>query len=94
MKAIAAAIIGGTMLTGGVGNLIGSPIGALTLLTINELIRAEGVNSNFQAIVSGLLLCVFIVLQSIVVSLRSRKGFKLAVPAWLALGRKAGPAQG
>src|SRR5690606_7353829 len=43
MKAIASSIIGGTMLTGGVGNILGSPIGALTLLTINELIRAGGV---------------------------------------------------
>jgi simple sugar transport system permease protein len=83
MKAIAGSIIGGTMLSGGVGNLIGSPIGALTLLTINELIRAAGVNSNFQAIVSGLLLCVFIVLQNLVLSLRGRKRFRIALPAWL-----------
>jgi simple sugar transport system permease protein len=83
MKAIAGSIIGGTMLTGGVGNLIGSPIGALTLLTINELIRAAGVNSNFQAIASGLLLCIFIVLQSGVMWLRGSGGFKLALPDWL-----------
>ena len=94
MKAIASAIIGGTMLTGGVGNLFGSPIGALTLLTINELIRAEGVNSNFQAIVSGLLLCLFIVLQSVVVSIRAKKGFKLALPPWLLPGKKAVEKQG
>lgn len=87
MKAIASAIIGGTMLTGGVGNLFGSPIGALTLLTINELIRAEGVNSNFQAIVSGLLLCLFIVLQSVVVALRGKKKFNLSLPPWM---RKTG----
>jgi simple sugar transport system permease protein len=83
MKAIAGSIIGGTMLSGGVGNLIGSPIGALTLLTINELIRAAGVNSNFQAIASGALLCIFIVLQSIVLWLRGTGGFKLVLPAWL-----------
>jgi len=94
MKAIASAIIGGTMLTGGVGNLFGSPIGALTLLTINELIRAEGVNSNFQAIVSGLLLCLFIVLQSIVVSIRGKKKFKLALPAWLLPRKKVAEKQG
>jgi galactofuranose transport system permease protein len=94
MKAIASAIIGGTMLTGGVGNLLGSPIGALTLLTINELIRAAGVNSNFQAIVSGLLLCLFIVLQSVVVSLRGRKNFKLALPFWLLSGKKTDAKQG
>jgi simple sugar transport system permease protein len=88
MKAIAGSIIGGTMLTGGVGNLIGSPIGALTLLTINELIRAAGVNSNFQAIASGLLLCIFIVLQSGVMWLRGSGGFKLALPDWLLPGKK------
>ncbi|MBP7095432.1 MAG: sugar ABC transporter permease YjfF [Spirochaetia bacterium] len=70
MKAIAGSIIGGTMLTGGTGNMIGSPVGALTLLIINELIRAAGVNSNFQAIAGGLLLCAFIVLQSVVLWLR------------------------
>ena len=40
MKAIASAIIGGTLLNGGVGNLLGAPIGTLILLVINELIRA------------------------------------------------------
>lgn len=89
MKAIAGSIIGGTMLSGGVGNLIGSPVGALTLLTINELIRAAGVNSNFQSIASGALLCVFIVLQSAVLWLRGTGGFKLALPGWLSPSLKA-----
>ena len=88
MKAIAASIIGGTMLNGGVGNLLGSPVGALTLLTINELIRAAGVSSNLQAIIAGLLLYLFIVLQSAVVSLRGGGKFKLALPAWLVPARK------
>jgi simple sugar transport system permease protein len=70
MKAIAASIIGGTMLTGGVGNMIGSPIGALSLLVINEIIRSAGIDSNYQAIISGLLLGVFILLQSAVVRIR------------------------
>ena len=86
MKAIAGSIIGGTMLSGGVGNLIGSPIGALTLLTINELIRAAGVNSNFQAIASGLMLCIFIVLQNVVLWLRGKDRFRIAPPAWLLPG--------
>ena len=83
MKAIAASIIGGTMLTGGVGNILGSPVGALTFLTINELIRAAGVHSNYQAIVSGFLLYVFIVLQSVIVWVRTRGQFKLVLPSWL-----------
>ncbi len=83
MKAIASAIIGGTLLNGGVGNLLGAPIGTLTLLVINELIRAAGVQSNFQAIVSGLLLYFFIVLQSIIMSVRDRRSFSFALPPWL-----------
>ena len=83
MKAIASNVIGGILLNGGVGNLLGAPIGTLTLLTINELIRAAGVQSNLQAIVSGLLLYLFIVLQSIVMSLRGKRKFRLALPPWL-----------
>jgi len=88
MKAIASAIIGGTLLNGGVGNLLGAPIGTLTLLIINELIRAAGVQSNFQAMVSGLLLYFFIVLQSIIMALRDRKKISLTLPPWLRLPDK------
>lgn len=87
MKAIASNVIGGILLNGGVGNLLGAPIGTMTLLTINELIRAAGVQSNLQAIVTGLLLYLFIVLQSIVMSLRGRSKFGLALPAWLKSSR-------
>jgi ribose/xylose/arabinose/galactoside ABC-type transport system permease subunit len=83
MKAIASNVMGGILLNGGVGNLLGAPIGTMTLLTINELIRAAGVQSNLQAIVSGLLLYLFIVLQSIVISLRGSGKFRLALPSWL-----------
>lgn len=88
MKAIASAIMGGTLLNGGVGNLLGAPIGTLTLLVINELIRAAGVQSNFQAMVSGLLLYFFIVLQSIIMSLRDRRRFGVVLPPWLRLWGK------
>ena len=88
MKAIASAIIGGTLLNGGVGNLLGAPIGTLTLLIINELIRAAGVQSNWQAMVSGLLLYFFIVLQSVIMSLRDRRKFSIALPPWLRLSGK------
>ncbi len=88
MKAIASAIIGGTLLNGGVGNLLGAPIGTLTLLVINELIRAAGVQSNFQAMVSGLLLYFFIVLQSIIMSLRDRRRITIALPSWLRMEDK------
>lgn len=83
MKAIAANVMGGILLNGGVGNLLGAPIGTMTLLTINELIRAAGVQSNLQTIVSGLLLYSFIVLQSLVMALRGSSKFRLTLPQWL-----------
>lgn len=85
IKAIASNVIGGILLNGGVGNLLGAPIGALTLLVINELIRAAGVQSNYQTIVSGLLLYLFIVMQSGVMSLRGEGKFRLTLVPWLRL---------
>ncbi|MBN2655871.1 MAG: sugar ABC transporter permease YjfF, partial [Spirochaetales bacterium] len=58
-------------------------------LIINELIRAAGVQSNYQAIISGLLLYLFIVLQSVVMSMRDRSKFSLVLPSWLKFGHKA-----
>lgn len=81
MRAIASSIIGGTMLTGGVGNLLGSPFGALSLLVINEIIRAAGINSNYQAIISGLLLFVFIVMQSTIIWIRRHRRMKSSMSA-------------
>ena len=53
MRAIAANVMGGIMLNGGVGNLLGAPIGTLTLLTINELIRAAGFNQTYRRLSVG-----------------------------------------
>ena len=83
IKAIAANVMGGDMHSGGVGRHLGAPIGTLTLQTINEMIRAAGVQSNLQAIVSGLLLYIFIALQSIIMALRERRQCSLALPPWL-----------
>jgi len=48
--------------------------------------RAAGVNSNYQAIVSGLSLYIFIVLQSAVVWLCGRGSYRLALPSLLLPG--------
>ncbi len=84
MQAIASAIIGGTLLTGGVGNVIGTLFGVLTLMTINNIVRASGLREPWwQSITTGLMLTFFILLQSVVLALRSKSGFKLLLPEWL-----------
>jgi len=89
MQAIAAAIIGGTLLTGGVGNVIGTLFGVLSLKTINNIVIASGLREPYyQSITTGLMLCFFILLQSVILALRDKGGFTLQLPEWLKLKSK------
>ena len=73
MDAIAASIIGGTLLTGGVGNVVGTLFGVLTLATIDAIVTAAGLRDPWwQSITTGAMLCLFILLQSVVLSIRGK----------------------
>ncbi len=64
LDAIAATVIGGTLLTGGVGYVIGSVFGVGILGTIQTLITFDGTLSSWWTrIVIGALLCAFCLLQ-------------------------------
>jgi galactofuranose transport system permease protein len=67
LDAIAATVIGGTLLTGGVGYVIGSLFGVGILGTIQTLITFDGTLSSWWTrIVIGALLCVFCLLQRVI----------------------------
>jgi galactofuranose transport system permease protein len=64
LDAIAAVVIGGTLLTGGSGSLIGSVIGAFVLGLMNVLItRDGGIRPEMTTIITGGILFVFVLLQ-------------------------------
>ena len=64
MDAISSAVIGGTLLTGGVGNVIGSFFGVLINGTISTLVKTNGkLLSSWSNIAVAALLCFFIILQ-------------------------------
>lgn len=65
MDAIASSVIGGTMLTGGVGNVIGTFFGVLINGVISNIASAAGLASSWPSIIMAALLCFFIVLQSV-----------------------------
>ena len=89
MQAIASNIIGGTLLTGGVGNVIGTLFGMLSLKTITNIVIASGLTKPyFQSITTGLMLCFFILLQSIILAIREKGDFKLLLPEWMRSGIK------
>ena len=66
LDAIAAVVIGGTLLSGGVGYMVGTLFGVLTLGVIQTLIMFDGsLSSWWTRIVIGALLFVFCVLQRV-----------------------------
>ena len=74
MEAIASAVIGGTLLTGGVGNVIGSLFGVLIKGSIESLITFQGTLSSWWTkIAIAILLCFFIILQSVFASIKRKK---------------------
>jgi galactofuranose transport system permease protein len=63
LEAIAAVVIGGTLLSGGVGLMAGTLLGVLIFGMIQTIIQFENVNSWWTKIIIGLLLLGFILLQ-------------------------------
>lgn len=75
IQAIASSIIGGTLLTGGVGSVIGTLFGTLSLKTISNIVIASGLREPYwQSITTGLMLCFFILLQSVILRFRKKNG--------------------
>ena len=72
LDAIAAVVIGGTLLTGGSGSIIGSVIGAFVLGLMNVLItRDGGIRPEMTTIITGAILFVFVLLQR---AIKGRRG--------------------
>jgi len=63
LDAISAVVIGGTLLTGGVGSVVGTLLGVLIIALIEQIIITAGSDPSRARIVNGLLLGGFIALQ-------------------------------
>lgn len=67
LSAIAAVVIGGTLLAGGVGSMVGTLAGVTLLFVIQNLIvQGANLNSYVQQVVSGAFLLVVVILQAAV----------------------------
>ena len=64
LDAIAAAVIGGVSLRGGVGLVINALLGALLLAAINNGLSLMNVPTFYQLVVSGLILIIAVFLDS------------------------------
>ncbi len=73
MNAIASSIIGGTMLSGGSGNIIGTLFGVLSLSTIKNIVASLGLDEAWWTnITVAAMICLFLVIQSIVLSRKNK----------------------
>ena len=73
MDAIASSIIGGTMLTGGVGNIAGTLFGVLSLGTIQNIVSTAGFDQAWwSGITRAVMLCLFLVIQSVVMARKNK----------------------
>ncbi len=77
LDVITMAVIGGTLLTGGVGYMIGTMFGVMLKATIPALLTFEGsLSSWWGKIATGALLLIFIIIQRIVVTYSARQKAK------------------
>ncbi len=73
MNAIASSIIGGTLLTGGVGNIFGTFLGVLSLSTIQNIVSSIGLDQAWwTGITIAAMLCLFLIIQSIVMTFKHK----------------------
>lgn len=63
LNAIAAVVIGGTSLAGGVGTVVGSMVGALILSILDNILGLRNIPSEYQMILKGILIVAAVLLQ-------------------------------
>jgi simple sugar transport system permease protein len=78
LQAIAAVVIGGTLLSGGVGFMAGTAMGVLILGLMQDFITFSNIDSWWTPIILGILILVFILLQNAIVAASKRFGKKIA----------------
>lgn len=65
MRAIAACVIGGISLTGGVGTVVGATIGGVIMASISRLLVFLKISSDYDNTITGILLIAIVVIDSL-----------------------------
>ncbi len=65
MKAVAACVLGGISLSGGVGTVLGAAIGAVIMASISYLLVFMGFSSNYDNAITGIILMTIVVVDSL-----------------------------
>ena len=65
MKAIAACVIGGISLSGGLGSVIGASIGAVIMSSVSRILVFMGFSSDYDNTITGVMLITIVVLDAL-----------------------------
>lgn len=76
MKAIAACVLGGVSLSGGVGTLIGASLGAIIMSSIGRILVFLKFSSDYDNTITGLLLITIVVIDSLLLKHQYEKSRK------------------
>ena len=85
MKAIAACVLGGISLTGGVGSVIGAAIGATLMASISRMLVFLGISSDYDNTITGIILITIVVVDALMQSYASEKARRTRLSAKTAL---------
>ncbi len=65
MAAIAACVLGGISLSGGLGNVVGAAIGAVIMSAISRLLVFIGLSTDFDNTIKGVMLITIVVVDAL-----------------------------
>ena len=78
LDAIAAVVIGGTLLIGGRGTIVGTVLGVLIFTTLTNVFTLNNLSISAQAIAKGVIIVLAVLLQQRLRRQRSRAGDRTA----------------
>ena len=74
LNVIAAAVIGGTSLFGGVGRVVSALLGALVIASINSGMNLSGLPQGTRSVITGLVLLVAVLIDAVSKRMRAARG--------------------
>jgi ribose transport system permease protein len=72
LRAVAAIVLGGVALTGGIGSVVGAAAAGIVLFTLSPFLSALGVDPNTAQVIQGVLIVVVMMIAGIVEMRRQR----------------------
>ena len=90
MKAVAACVLGGISLSGGVGSVIGASIGAVIMASISRLLVFMELGSTYDNTITGIMLLAIVVADSLMQRNSAEKNRRQRLAARTLSGEKAG----